>query len=574
MTTKKITKLEDITAEEAKLLRSVRRHHMSAEELHSFTSGLRYKKRKQLKLYDHTRGGTKFIFALFGDTHFGNKSTNKEALNDFYNIAYKMGVREFYHTGDMVDGLHVHRGQEYELYALGLEQQVADIVNDYPAKKNATTFFILGNHDLWYHQNSGADVGKRIDDQRPDMVCLGHSEADIVVGNKTILRLMHPGGGSSYALSYKPQKIIENIAPGNKPNILGIGHYHKALFMFYRNVFSYLTGCFDGEAEVETSDGKKKIRNVKIGDKVLTHRNRYRRVKQVHKLRLPNDWVEFYHGRKSNNSRFRCTPEHPILIRRDKKVSWCLAKDLQEGDEVFVKTTKCKQCNNRIPHYRTLCNQCNPADTQIVKNKISLAKIRSYDKSDTYVRKWDNTAKHYSDDILPFARKLLEEGHKVLPIGKVIPDIISIKDNKIILWEIENRRKLEKKYDFIEEFSDFWDEVRWVMLNEKRTRNSGKDYELSDDGVWAVQPINNLKHIKSKRQGKDGTCLVYNLGVEDDNSFVCFNIVVHNCFEEQTPFMRSKNLPAHVGGWIIIGKSGKRGGIKEINAKFIPYMKG
>ena len=55
-----------------------------------------------------------------------------------------------------------------------------------------------------------------------------------------------------------------------------------------------------------------------------------------------------------------------------------------------------------------------------------------------------------------------------------------------------------------------------------------------------------------------------------------FNIATYlvGCFEEQTPFMRKKNLAAHVGGWIIEGKSGKGGGLKEIVTTFVPYMKG
>jgi len=242
---KKIITLDEITEDETKLLQSVRKHHMSADELKTFTTGLRYKKRKQIKLYDHTKKTKAFKFGLLGDTHFGNKSTNKEALNDFYNILASEGITEAYHTGDLTDGLHVHRGQEYELYALGMEQQAQDVVDTYPSRKGMTTYYILGNHDLWYKQNSGGDISKLIDQHREDLICLGDSEADVFVGGKSILRLMHPGGGSSYALSYKPQKIIESIASGNKPNILGIGHFHKALFMFYRNVFSYQTGTFE-----------------------------------------------------------------------------------------------------------------------------------------------------------------------------------------------------------------------------------------------------------------------------------------------------------------------------------------
>jgi len=238
--------LETLTPEEIKIMEAIRHQNLSIEEMRALAKGLKYPNRSQVKKYDHNRGTYNFKFALIGDTHFGNKSTNKEALHDFYKLAKKKGVREFYHAGDLVDGLHVHRGQEYELYALGMEQQARDIVNDYPHIKGARTYYILGNHDLWYKQNAGGDISKIIDCERDDMECLGESEADVkLTRSGTTLRLMHPGGGSTYALSYRAQKIIEAMSGGNKPNILGIGHYHKSMQMFYRNIATFLVGCFE-----------------------------------------------------------------------------------------------------------------------------------------------------------------------------------------------------------------------------------------------------------------------------------------------------------------------------------------
>ena len=119
------------------------------------------------------------------------------------------------------------------------------MINDYPHKRDAKTYYILGNHDLWFKKNAGAKLDEVVDSQRPDMKCLGEEEADIVFGGGSKLRLMHPGGGCSYALSYKPQKLVEAIQGGDKPNILAIGHYHKSAQFFYRNVFTLLSGTFE-----------------------------------------------------------------------------------------------------------------------------------------------------------------------------------------------------------------------------------------------------------------------------------------------------------------------------------------
>jgi len=45
------------------------------------------------------------------------------------------------------------------------------------------------------------------------------------------------------ALSYKGQKYIEAISGGKKPNILIQGHFHKSLYMFYRNIHFFDAGC-------------------------------------------------------------------------------------------------------------------------------------------------------------------------------------------------------------------------------------------------------------------------------------------------------------------------------------------
>jgi hypothetical protein len=47
---------------------------------------------------------------------------------------------------------------------------------------------------------------------------------------------MHAGGGSAYATSYAPQKIIESYQGGEKPSVLFIGHFHKLSYNIIRNV--------------------------------------------------------------------------------------------------------------------------------------------------------------------------------------------------------------------------------------------------------------------------------------------------------------------------------------------------
>ena len=65
--------------------------------------------------------------------------------------------------------------------------------------------------------------------------------------NKCILRLYHPGGGTAYAISYHSQKYVESLSGGEKPHILGIGHYHKVEQLFYRNIHVFQVGTFEAQ---------------------------------------------------------------------------------------------------------------------------------------------------------------------------------------------------------------------------------------------------------------------------------------------------------------------------------------
>jgi hypothetical protein len=227
-----------------KLLDQITKLNLSPEDAKKLIRNFKQKDHTKIYKYKHGRSN-KFKIAIVGDVHIGNKSCNKEALKDFYKRAHEQhGVTKFYQVGDLTDGLHVHRGMVYEQYAVGLDAQVEDLVKHYPELKGCTTYFITGNHDLWSHSNVGVDLGSIVEAKRDDMIYLGPEQADIKVAKNTTLRLLHPGGGSSYALSYKPQKIIEAMSGGEKPNILAIGHYHKMLQMFYRNVHVFMAGTF------------------------------------------------------------------------------------------------------------------------------------------------------------------------------------------------------------------------------------------------------------------------------------------------------------------------------------------
>lgn len=185
-------------------------------------------------------------FALLGDTQFGSLYAHLDALGAFYRHAESCGYTDFYHTGDVLDGHKVYKGQEFELLDLGIEAQIDRMAAVAP--KIGTTRFITGNHDASFKALAGVPVGKMIESRRPDWQFLGEEHARIqweTPAGTFALGLSHPGGGSAYAISYRGQKIVESLEGGTKPDMLALGHFHKAEFMpSYRNVAVIQTGAF------------------------------------------------------------------------------------------------------------------------------------------------------------------------------------------------------------------------------------------------------------------------------------------------------------------------------------------
>ena len=85
-----------------------------------------------------------------------------------------------------------------------------------------------------------------IANKREELVYLGQFQADIEL-NGIKFRLMHHDKGNAYAISYAGQKIAEQIASGNKPDILLLGHLHTALYFWYRNMHILSCGTFQGQ---------------------------------------------------------------------------------------------------------------------------------------------------------------------------------------------------------------------------------------------------------------------------------------------------------------------------------------
>ena len=183
-------------------------------------------------------------FALVSDTHLGNKQSAKKELSDFYKKAWDEWVEAFVHCGDLVDGTgNVFKGQVYELENVWYDEQLKTAVNDYPYYWDIKTYVVWWNHDESFLKENGANIIKNIANLRDDIIDMWFYDARIKL-NGVSINAHHGWWNMSYAKSYKPQKLIENIDTRNQPDIFASGHWHDALYMAYRNIHSFLPWAF------------------------------------------------------------------------------------------------------------------------------------------------------------------------------------------------------------------------------------------------------------------------------------------------------------------------------------------
>jgi hypothetical protein len=199
-------------------------------------------------------------FGVVSDCHLCSKYQQLTFLNHLYDIFQSEGISTVYNPGDITEGYKMRLGHEFEIFKFGADEQADYVIDVYPKRTGIVTKYITGNHDHSHIKNGGTDIGKIISNKRDDMVYLGMANAKVYITENCIVELNHPLDGASYALSYAPQKTIDAMSGGTKPNILLNGHHHKIFYMLYRNIHAY--ECGTTQAQTPWMLGKRLAANV------------------------------------------------------------------------------------------------------------------------------------------------------------------------------------------------------------------------------------------------------------------------------------------------------------------------
>lgn len=181
--------------------------------------------------------------AIVSDTHLGSNSNALDELNNFYKYAKEQGVSVILHVGDISDGYYTNRPTSiFEQHAVGFQNQLDYITENYPVIEGVKTYFITGNHDWTHTRNGAANIGEVLSNYRDDLVYLGHNFGQFEI-NDTVISLIHPTDGSSKTWSHKLQEVIDRNE-ARRGNIMLVGHYHKQLYMKYKGVHGFLVPSF------------------------------------------------------------------------------------------------------------------------------------------------------------------------------------------------------------------------------------------------------------------------------------------------------------------------------------------
>lgn len=239
------------------------------------------------------------------------------------------------------------------------------------------------------------------------------------------------------------------------------------------DLITYSSPCFVGDSLVLTTKGYKQIKDVKVGDKVITHNGIYRKVLKV----FDNGEQDILKIKGMGFDEIKCTLNHKFYVREIKykyvdkgkktkegwkkkskekyfdKPKWIEAKDLQKGCYLGVPLNK----NEIIPQWEGINYKW--SDGRKARHKNEIAKYMSNNDFWWIVGRYigDGWVKGNSGIIICTGHKELDE-------------VINVLDKLKIHYNIVKERTTYKIQMLSKEFSLFFEQFGKGALNKHLTQ--------------------------------------------------------------------------------------------------------
>ena len=238
---KKIQKKE-FSSKDIALLKKLKNKFTEKEIKNILNSGFDIYNSQNRHINNINFTGSVIKFGVITDTHIGSIFFKEKLFFKAIEMFEKESCKFITHSGDVTDGLSNRQGHVYELTHIGFNKQLEYAVNLF-SKVKIPIYAVDGNHDRYFIKSAGAKIVKEISKQVKNFTFLGHDIAEFSINQGIKICLWHGEDGSSYATSYRLQKIVESLTGGSKPNMIIAGHTHKHNYSFERNVHILSAGA-------------------------------------------------------------------------------------------------------------------------------------------------------------------------------------------------------------------------------------------------------------------------------------------------------------------------------------------
>jgi hypothetical protein len=268
--------------------------------------------------------------------------------------------------------------------------------------------------------------------------------------------------------------------------------------------------CLFPSAKTLTSTGWKQIRDVQVGEKVLTHEGNWKPVIEKFSREYFGETIKI---RVEGSNHFgspiwlTMTPEHPILTRR----GWVKAGELTLDDEAALLGSFCKACGAPTPFSGSYCSR----------------------KCRTHARDYSKSRKGLGEHtrISPMEREfvLKRDGGRCMECGKQIN--LNSPHNYEIHHRLPKRLGGTQHPDNLITLCKKCHNSEYVLIKHAIQRLSETDKLETFNSVFEHNIFSKLFRPITKiiRKSLKRTMRVYNLAVADDNSYVANTVIVHNC---------------------------------------------
>lgn len=201
-----------------------------------------------------------FKLGIISDTQIGSKAAQMSALIRAVDIMYDKGVRHILHCGDLNAGRGVYSGQDLDNVTMRADEQQAMVTTYWPKREGLTYYIMGGNHDWSFLRTGGYNAVLGACKVRADFKYRGFNLATVRITPEIDALMWHPSGGVPYAMSYRSQKMAEQVAMEQlmevleknatpKVRFLFCGHLHIFVQFWQGPIFVAHVGCFEGQTD-------------------------------------------------------------------------------------------------------------------------------------------------------------------------------------------------------------------------------------------------------------------------------------------------------------------------------------